>query len=74
MYKYERGMVPGLANRNGRHNVAEGRNIAGWGGVWIKNMLIANRLRSLTFAFHHWLHANSTDRTRLLLLERDDGR
>ena len=33
--------MPGLANRNGHRNVAKGRNKAGWGGVWIKNLLIA---------------------------------
>ena len=44
-------MVPGSANRNGRRNVAKGRNIDGWGGVWIKNLLIAEIGR--------WLHADA---------------
>ena len=44
-------MVPGLANRNGHRNVAAGRNTAGWGGIRIKNLLIAEIRR--------WLHADA---------------
>ena len=44
-------MVPALANRNGHRNVAAGRNTAGWGGVRIKNLLIAEVRR--------WLHADA---------------
>ena len=39
---YENGgkMVPGLANRNGHRNHAQGRNRAEWGGLRIKNVLV----------------------------------
>ena len=42
--------MPGLANNNGHQNVAETRNTAGWGGVWIKNLLLAKIGR--------WLHVD----------------
>ena len=51
VYENKGGMVPGLANRNGHRDVAEGRNKAGWGGVWIENLLIAEISR--------WLHADA---------------
>ena len=51
VYEHRGGMVPGLANRNGHRNVAEGRNTAGWGGVRVKNLLIAEVGR--------WLHADA---------------
>ena len=44
-------MVPGLANRNGHHNLAAGRNTAGWGGVRIKNLLVDELGR--------WLHEDT---------------
>ena len=48
VYENKRGMVPVLANRNGRRNMSEGRNTAGWGKVRIKHLLIAEIGR--------WLH------------------
>ena len=50
---YEHGgkMVPGLANRNGHRNFAEGRNTAGWGGLRIKNLLVEESGR--------WLHEDA---------------
>ena len=40
-------MVPGLANRNGHRNIAAGRNTSGWGGLRIKNLLVAEQNRLL---------------------------
>ena len=51
VYEHNGSMVPGLANRNGHRNVAAGRNTAGWGGIRIKNLLIAEIRR--------WLHADA---------------
>ena len=51
MYEHGGGMVPGLANRNGHRNLAAGRNTDGWGGAWIKNLLVAEIGR--------WLHADA---------------
>ena len=50
VYKNNRGMVPGLTNKNGHRNIAEGRNTAGWGGFCIKPLLIADVGR--------WLHTD----------------
>ena len=65
VYKHNGGMVPGLANRNGHRNVAEGRNTAGWGGVRIKNLLIAEIGR--------WLHEHAVSaknsRTRDIIVQ-----
>ena len=44
-------MVPGLANRNGHRNIAAGRNTSGWGGLRIKNLLVAEQNR--------WLHPDA---------------
>ena len=51
VYEHGGGMVPGLANRNGHRNLAEGRNTAGWGGLRIKNLLVAEQGR--------WLHEDA---------------
>ena len=51
MYEHDGGMVPGLADRNGHQNIAAGRNTAGWGGIRIKNLLVAEIGR--------WLHADA---------------
>ena len=51
VYEHNGSMVPGLANRNGHRNVAAGRNTAGWGGIRIKNLLIAEIRR--------WLHPDA---------------
>ena len=40
VHKHDDGMVPGLANRNGHHNLAASRNRAGWGVVCVKNLLV----------------------------------
>ena len=65
MYTHVGGMVPELVNRNGHRNVAEGRNTASWGGVWVKNLLIAEVGR--------WLHADAVsaknDRTTDILVQ-----
>ena len=60
VYEHGGAMVPGLANRNGHRNLAEGRNTAGWGGVQIKNLLVHEIGR--------WLHADaiSTKNSRTL--------
>ena len=44
-------MVPGLDNSNGHRDMAEGRNTAGWSGVRIRHLLIAEIGR--------WLHADT---------------
>ena len=44
-------MVPQLANRSGHRNHAAGRNSTGWGGVRVKNLLVAEIGR--------WLHADA---------------
>ena len=51
LYELNGGMIPGLANRRGHRNVAEGRNTAGWGGIRVKKLLIAEVVR--------WLHADA---------------
>ena len=51
VYENNGGMMPGISNMSGHRNVAEGMNTAGWGGVWIKNLLIAEIGR--------WLHADA---------------
>ena len=51
VYEHGGGMVPGLANRNGHRNLAEGRNTSGWGGARIKNLMVAEVGR--------WLHADA---------------
>ena len=48
VYEHHGAMVPGLANRNGHRNFAAGRNKSGWGGVRVKNLLVAEVDR--------WLH------------------
>ena len=69
---YEHGgrMVPGLVDRNGHRNIAVGRNSAGWGGLRVKNLLVAEVGR--------WLHADavSTKNSRtveLLLTLNEDN-
>ena len=58
-------MVPGLANRNGHKNVAEGRNTSGWGDVRANNILVAEIGR--------WLHPDvvsvKLSRTTLVLTQ-----
>ena len=65
VYEHRGGMVPGLANRNGHRNVSKGSNTDGWGGVRIKNLLIAEVGR--------WLHADAVsaknDRTTDIILQ-----
>ena len=51
LYEHVGAMVPGLANRNHHHNLAAGRNTAGWGGVRIKNLLVDEVGR--------WLHEDA---------------
>ena len=41
VYEHRGAMVPGLANRNGHRNIAAGRNTSAWGGVRVKNLLVA---------------------------------
>ena len=51
VYEHGGAMVPGLANRNGHHNHAAGRNTEGWGGVRVKNLLVEETSR--------WLHPDA---------------
>ena len=44
-------MVLGLSNRNGNRNLAAGRNTSGWGGLRIKNLLVAE--------LNRWLHPDA---------------
>ena len=57
-------MVPGLANRNGHHNHAAGRNTAGWGGVRVKNLLVEEVNRWL----HHHAISAKAERTDTVLM------
>lgn len=61
VHKYGGGMVPGLANRNGHRNLVEGRNTEGWGGVRIKNILVAENYR--------WLHEHAVSAKNSRTLE-----
>ena len=51
VYNHGGDMVPGLANRNGHRNIAAGRNTSGWGGLRVKNLLVAEKDK--------WLHTDA---------------
>ena len=62
-------MVPQLANRSGHRNHAAGRNSTGWGGVRVKNLLVAEIGR--------WLHADAlqakSERTADIIAEIEES-
>ena len=65
VYEIGGAMVPELANRNGHRNIAAGRNTAGWGGIRLKKLVVAEIGR--------WLHEHAIDakngRTTQLLVQ-----
>ena len=62
-------MVPQLANRSGHRNHAVGLNSTGWGGVRVKNLLVAEIGR--------WLHADAlqakSERTADIIAEIEES-